>query len=57
MNCIECFMRDGHSAPAEFIINGQSMCQKHVHRAARAQDEKPPTYTWSLGHNEPTLAW
>lgn len=57
MNCIECFTQDQHFMPADFIINGQSMCQKHVHRAVRAQDEKPSTYTWTPGHNEPKLAW
>lgn len=47
MNCIECFSHDGNPAqPADFIVNGQSMCQKHVHLAVRERGQAPLLYTW-----------
>lgn len=50
VNCVECFMRDGEpSRHADFIVNGQSVCQSHVKDTIRTRGEAAPTYTW---HND-----
>lgn len=47
MNCTECFMRDGNpTRPADFVINGQSVCQKHTHVVIRHRGQAPLYYTW-----------
>lgn len=57
MNCTECFMRDGNPARvADFVINGQSLCQKHAHVAIRYRSQAPLYYTWQLDDEmEPRL--
>lgn len=55
LNCAECFMRDGQHRGADFVINGQSMCQRHSHLAIRERGKVPPTYTWHNDWENPEL--
>jgi len=58
MGCVECFTRDGDpSRAARFVVNGQSLCQTHVHVAVRELGEGPKTYAWPKdgGDSEPSL--
>ena len=55
MNCIECLIRDGLHKAAEFVVNGQSVCQKHIHAVIRTRGQAPLLYTWSAPDQEPTL--
>jgi hypothetical protein len=56
LNCVECFMRGGNPGrPADFVVNGQSLCQKHVHKAIRERGQSPLAYTWAAPDDEPVL--
>lgn len=56
LNCVECFMRDGQpNRPAAFVINGQSVCQKHSPLVIRTRGQVAPTYTWVNDWEEPAL--
>lgn len=55
MNCIECLIVRGEHKPAEFVVNGQSVCQKHIHVVIRTRGQAPLLYTWSAPDMEPTL--
>jgi len=56
LNCVECFMRDGNpTRHADFVVNGQSLCQKHVHVGIRERGQAPLAYTWHNDWEEPAL--
>lgn len=56
LNCAECFMRDGNPGrPADFIVNGQSVCQKHVHVVIRERGQGQMAYTWGAPEGEPLM--
>lgn len=44
--CIECFHREGKFVEAMFVVNGQSMCQTHVHFAIVDPGQPPKHYSW-----------
>lgn len=52
-------MREGGKwVDADFVVNGQSLCQRHVHLAITEPGKRPPTYTWdsdSESESEPSL--
>lgn len=56
VNCAECFMRDGNpSRHADFIVNGQSVYQKHVHVVIRERGQGQMAYTWGAPEGEPVI--
>lgn len=55
LNCTECFMREGKHRSADFILNGQSVCQKHTHVVIRERGQSPLVYTWHNDWEEPVL--
>lgn len=55
LNCTECFMRDGQHRSADFVLNGQSVCQKHAHVVIRSRGQAPLAYTWWNDWEEPVL--
>ncbi|MBO0676832.1 hypothetical protein JRC04_05085 [Mycolicibacterium sp. S2-37] len=52
LNCIECFCRAGIHRDAVFVVNGQSVCQKHISIVIAAMG-KTKAYTWALSDSEP----
>lgn len=49
-------MRDGNPGrPADFIVNGQSVCQKHVHVVIRERGQGQMAYTWGAPEGEPVI--
>ncbi|MBB3752675.1 hypothetical protein FHT44_005187 [Mycolicibacterium sp. BK634] len=52
-------MRDGEPyRPAAFVVNGHSVCQRHVHVTIRTRGQSPLFYTWQPGSDideEPRL--
>ena len=59
MRCVECHMRDGGKwVEADFVINGQSLCQRHSHVAITDPGKQASTYTWDTSDDmdaEPLL--
>lgn len=55
LNCTECFMRDGKHRSADFVLNGQSVCQKHTHVVIRERGQSPLAYTWAAPDDDPVL--
>lgn len=53
MQCIECFHTHGDIRQADFLVNGHSVCQKHVHvvivnRADTGTAWSGRVYAWPL---------
>lgn len=46
LNCVECFMRDGQHRAADFVLNGQSVCQRHTHVAVADKGDAARLYVW-----------
>jgi hypothetical protein len=55
LNCTECFMSDGKLREANFVLNGQSVCQKHTPRVIRERGQSQMAYTWAAPEGEPQL--
>lgn len=55
LRCIECFLHEGKLNAADFVVNGQSVCQKHVHVTVVDRAHGPMAYTWHNDFEEPAL--
>lgn len=56
INCSVCFIDEGNpSRHADFIVNGQSVCQKHVCMVVIDRGEEPRFWTWVGDLEEPVL--
>lgn len=56
LNCTECFMRGNGLRTADFVLNGQSLCQSHTHVAVIDRGQAQLAYTWSdVEDEEPVL--
>jgi hypothetical protein len=53
MNCIECLCDTGDIQPADFIVNGQSVCQRHVPTVIAEPNTKGKVYAWSPEFSDP----
>lgn len=50
LNCVECFMREGQHRTADFVCNGQSVCQRHVHVVVADRGDTARLYVWDEGN-------
>jgi hypothetical protein len=55
LNCTECFMSDGKLREANFVLNGQSVCQKHTPCVIRERGQSALVYTWPTPDGDPVL--
>lgn len=55
LNCIECFAAAGKKRRAEFVVNGQSVCERHVLAPVRDRGEGPYAYTYGTPDGPITL--
>lgn len=50
LNCVECFHREGQLHTADFVCNGQSVCQKHVHVVIADRGDIARLAVWDVGN-------
>lgn len=50
LNCVECFHREGKVRTADFVCNGQSVCQSHLHVAIVDRGDVARLYVWDEGN-------
>lgn len=50
VNCVECFHREGQLRAADFVCNGQSVCQRHLHVAIADRGDAARLYVWDEGN-------
>ncbi len=55
LHCIECLVTGAGKQRAEFIVNGQSVCEKHVSVAVRDRGQTDRAYTYSAPDGQPVL--
>lgn len=53
--CIECLVGDRIKRRAEFVVNGQSVCETHVLAPVRERGEATYAYTFSAPDGQPAL--
>lgn len=55
LNCIECLVTGAGKQRAEFIVNGQSVCERHVLAPVRDRSEGAYAYTFAAPDGQMTL--
>ncbi len=50
LNCVECFMRDHQMRTADFVCNGQSVCQHHMHVTIADRGDTSRMCMWDEGN-------
>ena len=55
LHCIECLVTGEGKRRAEFVVNGQSVCEKHVRVAVRHRGQTERAYTFSAPDGQPVL--